>query len=138
MATPATPPPEARALLDRAEVIWLTTVSPDGQPQTSPVWFLFDDPEFIVYSRPDAPRIGNLRANPLVSLNLIDDRSPRAVSIEGTAAPVGGPPATDNPAVVTKYAEALARMGTTAEWFAAEFSQPVIIKPTRWRSEDVS
>ena len=30
---------------------WLTTVNPDGQPQSSPIWFLWADGEILVYSR---------------------------------------------------------------------------------------
>ena len=29
---------------------WLTTVDPDGQPQASPIWFLWDDGEVLLFS----------------------------------------------------------------------------------------
>ena len=65
--------PEVATRLADATVIWLTTVSADGQPQTSPVWFLWQDDRFLVYSLADSPRVRNLRANPRVSLNLDGD-----------------------------------------------------------------
>ncbi len=51
-------------------IVWLTTVRADGQPQTSPVWFLWDGETFLIYSRPDAARLRNIAANRRVSLNL--------------------------------------------------------------------
>jgi PPOX class probable F420-dependent enzyme len=35
-------------------IAWLVTVRGDGQPQPSPVWFLWQDPDILVYSRPEA------------------------------------------------------------------------------------
>ncbi|MDH3426650.1 MAG: nitroreductase/quinone reductase family protein, partial [Acidimicrobiia bacterium] len=51
-------------------IAWLTTVSRGGQPQTSPVWFLWDDGAIWVYSLPDTARVRNIEANPKVSVNL--------------------------------------------------------------------
>ena len=31
----------------------MTTVRSDGQPQTVPVWFLWDDEGFLIYSQPN-------------------------------------------------------------------------------------
>ena len=56
---------DAAAALDerlRAEDIgWLTTVTRDGQPQSSPVWFLWDDDEFLVYAQPRSPKVRNIQ-----------------------------------------------------------------------------
>ena len=42
----------------RDEVIaWLVTVRRDGQPQPSPVWFLWQDPDILMYSQPDRPKL---------------------------------------------------------------------------------
>ena len=54
-------------------VLWLTTVTPNGQPQTSPVWFLLVDYEILLFSLADTPRPGNIRANPRVAANLDSD-----------------------------------------------------------------
>ena len=32
-------------------MIWLTTVRPDGRPEPSPVWFLWDGETFLIYSQ---------------------------------------------------------------------------------------
>jgi hypothetical protein len=34
--------------LDRDMIGWLTTVTPDGQPQTFPIWFLWEAGEVLV------------------------------------------------------------------------------------------
>jgi PPOX class probable F420-dependent enzyme len=136
--TATQPPHDARPLLERLEVIWMTTVSPDGQPQASPVWFLFDGTAFTMYSRPDAPRMRNIDRNPRVALSLADDRGPGAISVEAMAEVVDGPPATSNGAFMSKYLAALKRMGATPEWFSTEFSVETRMTPTRWRVEDVS
>jgi PPOX class probable F420-dependent enzyme len=53
--------------LAREVVIWLTTVRSDGQPQTSPVWFVWDGQSFLIYSIPRSQKVPNIRGNPRVS-----------------------------------------------------------------------
>ena len=65
---------------------WLTTVTPDGQPQTFPIWFLWADGEILVYSDRRAKRNANIRNNPRVALHLDDDgRGDDIVIVEGEA-----------------------------------------------------
>ena len=55
----------ARRLKDEL-IYWLVTVGPDGAPQPSPVWALWDGATLLIYSRPDTPKLRNigLRAHP--------------------------------------------------------------------------
>ena len=131
----ATIPPEITERLDRSIVIWLTTVTADGLPQPSPVWFLHEEGRFIVYSLANAPRVRNLRANPRValSLNSTDDGSDVLV-IEGEARLEDGPPSVELPAYVAKYAQKVADYGWTAESFARDYPQRIVITPTRVRA----
>jgi len=46
---------------------WLTTVGRDGQPQSSAVWFLFDDGCVYIQSQPRAAKLRNIRSNNRVS-----------------------------------------------------------------------
>ena len=90
----------ARALerLGDEPIGWLTTVNPDGQPQSSPIWFLWVDDEILVYSRTRAPRNENIRERPLVSFNLnTDPAGDDVVTMEGTARidPDGGAPSAE-------------------------------------------
>jgi len=127
----------ARAARRLAEepIIWLTTVGPKGQPQPSPVWFVFEDEEFLVYSLAGTARIGNIEANPLVSLNLDGNgRGGDIVVIEGEARiETFAPPSSEVPAYQDKYAALIERNGWTPQSFAADYPIPIRIRPTRFR-----
>ena len=97
----------ARALrrLQTELIGWLTTVNPDGQPQASPIWFLWDGEELLIYSMTRAPRNGNIEDRPLVAFNL--ESGPEGedvVTAEGEARIVPDePPASANPTYLAKY-----------------------------------
>jgi len=136
---------------DRAEhrlhdqtVIWLTTVSPDGQPQTSPVGYAWDGETFVIISRPDAPKVRNLRVNPKVALHLDldgDAEKNSILTIEGIAtlssAPLGESAplsAGETSAYVEKHLESMRWAGVTPETTFADFSTVIRVTPTRARS----
>lgn len=114
---------------------WLTTVDPNGQPQSSAVWFLWQDDEVLVYSGKRARRNDNLVDRPLVAFNLNSDAGGGdVVTMEGEAQiDLGAGPATGNAAYLAKYAGLLESYGWTAEYFAGEYPVPVLVRPTRWR-----
>jgi PPOX class probable F420-dependent enzyme len=113
---------------------WLTTVAPDGTPQVSPIWFLWDGDELLVYSL-ESPRARNVADHPLVSLNLDGNGlGGDIVIIEGTAhIDRDAPSAAENPAYVAKYLPVMNDYGWTPEWFAGRYSVPIRITPTRFR-----
>ena len=127
----------ARALEQlRTELIgWLTSTNPDGQPQSSAIWFLWQDGEILIYSRIRAPRNANLEANPLVSFNLNTELDgDDVVTMEGEARiDLAHSPSSANPAYVAKHRHMVERYGWTLEWFAANYPVPILIRPTRWR-----
>ncbi len=128
--------PRAAARLDSELIIWLTTVRPNGQPQSSAVWFLLEDGEFLVYSKPDVAKLTNIETNPRVALNLDGNGvGGDIVTIEGRARIVPDQaPAHEVPAFVAKYAERIERNGWTPASFAADYSVPIRIEPTRSRA----
>lgn len=127
--------PEIAERLDRTLIAWLTTVTPDGQPQSSPVWFLRDGERFVIYSLANAPRVRNVRVNPRVALNLNStDDGGQVVTVEGTATLEDGPPSTTLPAYQAKYQALIAEYGWTAESFARDYPQRIVVTPTRLRS----
>jgi PPOX class probable F420-dependent enzyme len=128
--------PAALARLSTEPIIWLTTVRTNGQPQTSPVWFLLRDNEVLIYSLPDTARVGNIAANPRVSLNLDGNGQGGAiVTIEGTARVDDSvPPASELPEYVTKYRAFMERNGWTPEVFAARYSTPLVVALNRGRA----
>ena len=106
----------------------------DGQPQASPVWFVIDNDDFVIYSRSGTPRVRNITANPRVSLNLDSNEGGDVLSIEGIARVVDGPPSTDDPAFQKKYGKRMKQIGYTPTTFAAGYPVVVRVTPKKWRT----
>ena len=124
----------AEARLRQNLMSWLTTVRPDGQPVTVPVWFVLrEDETMLLYSEPKSAKLRNIAGNPRVSLALdVCDLGRNIVRLEGIAVPVDDQPTADrHPAYLAKYTERIAAMFGTPEQFAAQFSTAVIITPTK-------
>ncbi|MGA8039589.1 MAG: TIGR03667 family PPOX class F420-dependent oxidoreductase [Acidimicrobiia bacterium] len=115
---------------------WLTTVSPAGQPQTSPVWFLVEEEDLIVYSQPSTAKLHNIGFNPKVAFNLRGDaEGGDVVTMEGHASIEPDAPLADQiPSYVDKYGAMISSYGWTAESFARDYSVRIRIRPTRVRS----
>ncbi|MEW2356017.1 nitroreductase/quinone reductase family protein [Spirillospora sp. NPDC029432] len=125
-------------------VVWLTTVTSDGRPQTSPVGYVWDGSTFLIISAPAAPKVRNLRGNPRVALHLdLDtaDEQHSVLTIEGVAeldpAPPGGrAPLTEDEvsAYLDKHLDAMNGAGMTPDEAFTELSTAIRVKPTRVRS----
>lgn len=128
--------PGLNEAIDRSLIGFLTAVNAAGQPQASPVWFLRDGEDLIVYNRPTAARLESIVSNPRVALNLRGDRQGHAgVSLEGTAeVDESLPPAHQFPEYVEKYADEIAGLGWTPESFAADYSVGIRMSVTRVRA----
>jgi PPOX class probable F420-dependent enzyme len=113
---------------------WLTTVRPNGQPVSVPVWFLMrDDDTILVYSQPGKEKLRNVAGNPKVSLGLdVTDIGRNIVRIEGVAREAHDQPRADQElAYLAKYTERIGAMFGTPGRFAELFSAALIITPTR-------
>ena len=109
-------------------VAWLVTVRADGQPQPSPVWFLWDGGSFLLYSQPGKQKLRNIAGNALVSLHLDGDgRGGDIVTVWGEARVSDDAPADSVPEYVEKYSWGFDRLGMTAGEFAQEYSVPIRI-----------
>ena len=116
---------------------WLTSVQPDGQPVSVPVWFLMrDDETILLYSRSGTAKLRNIANNPKVSLALdVTDIGRNIVCIEGVARhSYDEAPASQQPAYLAKYLERIAALFGTPEQFAELFSVALIITPTKLRT----
>jgi PPOX class probable F420-dependent enzyme len=120
--------------LESDRIGWLTTVATDGTPQVSPVWFLWDGDEFLVYSL-DSARVRNLGGESRVSLNLDGNgMGGDIVIVEGTArVDAAAPSAAENAEYLVKYKPVMDDHGWTPEWFAGRYSVPIRIAPTKYR-----
>lgn len=131
---PAEARERAETRLRENRVAWLTTVRPDGQPVSVPVWFLLrEDGTILVFSEPGKEKLRNIGANPRISLALDGtDHGRDVVRLEGTAvAPPGHVSADKVPEYRTKYAEPIVSGFGSPEGFAARYSEAVVITPKR-------
>src|SRR5207249_2594196 len=99
------------------------------------VWFLWDGAIFLIYSLPDAARLGHIERNARVSLNLDGNgQGGDIIVITGEARiSMEDPPADQNPAYVEKYRDFIARAFQTPAIFAAKYSVPIRITPGKVR-----
>ena len=126
--------PDLIKLLDDDLIGFLTAVNAEGQPQTSPVWFIRDGDDIVVYNRRDAPRLSSVAVNPNVAFNLRGDRRANGVvTIEGVASTESLPPAKDFPGYLKKYASEIERFGWTPDSFSADYRAALRIEVSRVR-----
>jgi PPOX class probable F420-dependent enzyme len=114
---------------------WLTTVTLGGQPQSVPIWFLWQaDETLLIFSKADAPKLRHIRNNPHVSFNLDSDRrGGDIIRLEGAAEIVGTLVATEVPDFIEKYRDGFKRIGMTPDEFAATYSVAVTMKRAKVR-----
>ena len=111
-------------------IIWLSSVRPDGRPHLVPVWFWWDGAAIVIFSKPSAQKVRNLRRNPQVMLALdTADEGEDVVLFEGHA-----DLAEDRtllpalPGYAEKYAALFVRIGSSTKRMAAEYS--IVIRVT--------
>ena len=132
------PSSEVEMMLRREPIAWLSTARPDGRPHLVPIWFWWDGRGLLMFSKPEAQKIRNLRSNPDVMLALGDPGDDfdvqliegRAYALESTTADVMPP---DH---ARKYERQMREIGLSADEYVRTYSQPVRIVPTRflpWR-----
>lgn len=120
----------------REELIyWLVTTGPDGTPQPSPVWALWDAETLLIYSQADTPKLRNVAARPKVAVHLDGDgRGGDIVTVTGDARiDPDAPPADRVEAYVTKYRDGMRRIGMTPESFARAYPVALRITPRTLR-----
>ncbi|MGI5216371.1 PPOX class F420-dependent oxidoreductase [Nocardia sp. CA-290969] len=77
---------QTRRLLDGRNFATVATLEPDGSPQTSIVWMDREGDTVVFSSTADKRKVRNLRADPRISITVIDSANPyRSVDIRGTA-----------------------------------------------------
>lgn len=129
--------PELERRLREEKIAWLATVRSDGMPQPTPVWFLWQDGEFLIYSQPHARKIRNIAHNPRVAINLNSDLwGNRVVVVTGTAfVDLDATPANEIPAYLEKYREGILQIDMTPESMAREYSAAIHVTPAWIRHE---
>ncbi|MFC7404480.1 PPOX class F420-dependent oxidoreductase [Georgenia alba] len=78
-------PEQFVAVLERANPAVMATVRPDGSPVSVATWYLWDDGRVLLNMDAGRKRLEHLRADPRVSLTVLDDENwGRHVSLQGT------------------------------------------------------
>ena len=122
------------AALRRSTVLWLSSVGADGRPHVVPAWFVWDGERIVLFSKPKARKIRNLRCDPRTMVALgaagphfdvelieADAELPAATAVEVMPA-----------AFAAKYRSLMRRADLSIERFAEVYSQPIVLRPTRF------
>ena len=104
--------------------MWLSTVRPDGLPHLVPTWFWWDGEAMLVFSKPDAVKVRNLRANPRLMVALGHPESDFSVGLIEAEASLEPGAAEIPDAFFAKYAAQLADGGLDAEPSAPPTPRP--------------
>jgi hypothetical protein len=78
--------PISQELLQSKIPARLAYIAPDGTPRVVPIWFHWNEREFVMASPPKAPKLRALAKNPKVALTIDDNTFPHKVLlVRGTA-----------------------------------------------------
>ncbi|MFF3056882.1 PPOX class F420-dependent oxidoreductase [Streptomyces sp. NPDC057909] len=66
-------PDEAVAMLKKANPAVITTLRHDGQPVSTPTWYLWDDGRILVNMDEGRKRLEHIRNDPRVTLTVLDE-----------------------------------------------------------------
>jgi PPOX class probable F420-dependent enzyme len=124
----------AEAALRDDPVAWLSSVQRDGRPHVVPVWFHWDGERIVAFSKPNARKVANLRDQPSVMLAVGTPGPDFEVELIEATAEL---PDADTAEVMpegfgAKYRELLRRAGLSVQRFAEVYSQPIVLRPTRF------
>lgn len=82
-------PKEFSEILKKKTFVHLTTLMPDGSPQSSPVWCEYDGTHILINTAKGRVKDRNMRADPRVALSATDPDNPyRALMIRGKVAEI--------------------------------------------------
>ena len=122
--------------LENEYFIWLTTVDSHLAPQPRPVWFIWEENSFLVFSQAAAHKVKHIQQNPRVALHFNSDETGDKhviVFIGRAAIDSESPPAHKVPAYFQKYRSGIADLNMSPEEFSHEYSVAIRIVPTQMR-----
>lgn len=122
------------ARLKKELVVWLVTADrATARPQSVPVWFLYEDDSFLIYSAPGVKE-RQVRENASVELHLnTDEAGDVVVRVSGHAKIVKTePPAHKVPIYVRKYRDQMKGFGWSPEEFSRRYPYAIRVRNLRW------
>lgn len=125
------------AKLRGAYSIWFVTVREDGMPQPTPVWFVPDGDDFLIYTNQTTQKLKNLQANPKVSLAYATDVEANGYIVATGEASIdtSAPNPVDNAAYFKKYEEGFRGINMTPDAFRGYFTVAIRVKVNNVRGE---
>jgi PPOX class probable F420-dependent enzyme len=117
-------------------VIWLTTVDSNLTPQPRPVWFIWENDSFLIFSQAKAYKVAHIKKNPKVALHFNTDESgdKHVIVFTGEASiDANCPPAYQVDAYFEKYKQDISDLDMTPEGFSNEYSVALRIQPAEIR-----
>lgn len=126
----------AKRHLENEYVIWLTTIDSKLRPQPRPVWFIWDDDSFLIFSQVIAYKVKHIQNNPKVALHFNTDETgdKHVIVFVGEASiDSNSPPAHEVSAYFEKYKDGIASLEMSPEEFSREYSIAIRIRPTELR-----
>jgi PPOX class probable F420-dependent enzyme len=76
-------------LLDKAVLAHAATTGPKGEPQSNPIWFIWDGTNVIISIGPEGQKARNLTRDPRIALSMADPENPlHYLEIRGTVVEV--------------------------------------------------
>ena len=122
--------------LQKEYVIWLTTVDSHLTPQPRPVWYIWQDGSFLIFSQANAHKLKHILNHPNVALhfNTHETGDKHVIVFTGEASIERDPvPLHRIPAYMDKYGEGIAGLEMTPEEFSREYSVAIKIRPAEVR-----
>jgi PPOX class probable F420-dependent enzyme len=121
-----------RPMLADERVVWLSSVRPDGTPHLVPTWFWWDGRALVVFSKPEAVKVRNLRANPRLMVAVGDPEDDFSVGLIEAEARIDEAPADVPDAFFVKYADEMGPGRLDPTTFRSLYTQSIRIVPTRF------
>src|SRR5215208_6519205 len=126
----------ARQHLENEYVIWLTTIGSNFAPQPRPVWFIWENDSFLIFSQAKAYKVAHIKKHPKVALHFnTDETGDKNVIVFVGDAEIDGncPPAHQVSKYFEKYKQGIADLPMAPEGFSEEYSVAIRIRATEIR-----
>jgi PPOX class probable F420-dependent enzyme len=121
--------------IEDQKLAWLTTVSADGTPQPNPVWFIWDEGSFVIFSRPNQAKLNNIRRSGRVSFNLesIDEETITIFTGHAQIVDYASIPQAVLDRYAERYAEGMEAIKLTRAEYEAAYTVPIRFTPEKLR-----
>jgi PPOX class probable F420-dependent enzyme len=116
-------------------VIWLTTVGPDGMPHPRPVWFIWENDSFVIFSMPGMHKLKHIEQNAKVALHFDGGHVGEDIQVFLGQANLEPTPVSQAilDAYVAKYGTEIVRIGFTLDKFKSTYTVALRVTPNKVR-----